>query len=270
MGLECGETCAKYILFLVNLIIFLSGGGLLGFGLWLKFDKSSFLTLIGILNTHDLNKDIESPSLIHDLSIILIVAGAFLLIVGFFGCCGAIKESKCCLIIYGVFLILILLLEIAAVVLAIVYRESFEDKVKVILNKSLQTEYMDRKNGTAISFTWNVVMASIKCCGMKDYEDFAQTPWWKTKKSGYVVPEACCKLEGEITRFTPQVPECPKSPTPDNSYKNIGCYEKVKGILDEHLDLVIAVSCCVGAIELIASFFAFCLVSALNKYSKYQ
>ena len=40
---------------------------------------------------------LEGGELIEYASYVLIAVGGFVLIVGFFGCCGAIKENKCML-----------------------------------------------------------------------------------------------------------------------------------------------------------------------------
>ena len=56
---------------------------------------------------------------------ILIAAGAFIFIISFLGYCGAIKESRVLLTAYGLFIIIIALLQITAIVLATVFRHAF-------------------------------------------------------------------------------------------------------------------------------------------------
>lgn len=87
-------------MFIATLICFpcfcatkLAGAVILGVGIWVKVDNSS---LLGILEKVD-----DAPSQLYHLSsvgYVLIGIGAFLLVIGFLGCCGAIKESKCMLL----------------------------------------------------------------------------------------------------------------------------------------------------------------------------
>lgn len=86
-------------MFIATLICFscfcvtkLAGAVILGVGIWVKVDNAS---LLGILENVD-----DAPSQLSHLGSIgyvLIAVGAFLLVIGFLGCCGAIKESKCML-----------------------------------------------------------------------------------------------------------------------------------------------------------------------------
>lgn len=71
----------------------LAGAVILGVGIWVKVDSSS---LLGILEKV---KD-APPQLSHLTSVgyLLIAVGAFLLIIGFLGCCGAVRESRCMLL----------------------------------------------------------------------------------------------------------------------------------------------------------------------------
>lgn len=71
----------------------LAGAVILGVGIWVKVDSSS---LFGILESV---KD-APPQLSHLASVgyVLIGVGAFLVVIGFLGCCGAVRESRCMLL----------------------------------------------------------------------------------------------------------------------------------------------------------------------------
>ena len=71
----------------------LAGAAILGVGVWSAVDSSSFL---GVLDTvEDLPQEVSQ--LIY-VSYLLIALGSVLLIIGFLGCCGAIRESRCMLL----------------------------------------------------------------------------------------------------------------------------------------------------------------------------
>ncbi|KTG41939.1 hypothetical protein cypCar_00047029 [Cyprinus carpio] len=65
----------------------LAGTGVLAVGLWLRFDE----------RTKGLFTGVDAPTVFLTGVYILIVAGAVMMVVGFLGCCGAIRESACML-----------------------------------------------------------------------------------------------------------------------------------------------------------------------------
>lgn len=67
----------------------LSGGTLLGVGIWVTVDGQSFLDIFGAISSSILQ--------VVNVSYFLIAIGAILLVIGFLGCYGAQKESKCLL-----------------------------------------------------------------------------------------------------------------------------------------------------------------------------
>ena len=52
------------------------------------------------------------PTVIENAAYILIAIGAFIFIISFLGYCGSIKESRVLLTSYGIFLIIIFILEV--------------------------------------------------------------------------------------------------------------------------------------------------------------
>lgn len=68
----------------------LSGAALLGVGIWFKVDKN--------INSYFDVVDVDTQDPYFDYAVyVLIGFGAFVFLVGFCGCCGAIRESKCLL-----------------------------------------------------------------------------------------------------------------------------------------------------------------------------
>ena len=65
----------------------LAGGGLLGIGIWMKVDE----TIVNYLKV--VNVD-QSDPLIEHASTLFIVVGAYVFIVGFLGCCGALRKNQ--------------------------------------------------------------------------------------------------------------------------------------------------------------------------------
>ncbi|GLD48231.1 CD9 antigen-like isoform X1 [Lates japonicus] len=103
-ALSSWELCVKYALFIFNFIFWLAGTGVLAVGLWLRFDS----------RTAGLFEGQDSPTVFFTGVYILIAAGALMIVVGFLGCCGAIKESPCMLGLFFLFLLIIFAVEVAA------------------------------------------------------------------------------------------------------------------------------------------------------------
>ena len=56
------------------------------------------------------------PAVIEQAAYILIAIGAFILIISILGYCGALKESRVLLTAYGLFIIIIVLLQVDTVI----------------------------------------------------------------------------------------------------------------------------------------------------------
>lgn len=69
------------------MIFFLAGAAVLGVGLWIKFDK--FIQNTAAAAGLDM---LIQP--LYTASYVLMAFGAFTFVIGFCGCCGALKESK--------------------------------------------------------------------------------------------------------------------------------------------------------------------------------
>ena len=70
----------------------------LGLGIWAIVDKNKMAVLAKVGAE---NSDFNFVGLLESASIVLIVGGAAVLLLGFFGCCGAAKESQSLLCLVG-------------------------------------------------------------------------------------------------------------------------------------------------------------------------
>ncbi|KFP98662.1 Tetraspanin-1, partial [Leptosomus discolor] len=170
-------TFIKVMMILFNLAIFLGGGTLLGVGIWVTVDGQSFLDIFGTLSSSVLQ--------VVNVSYFLIVIGAILLVIGFLGCCGAQKESKCLLMMFFSVVLIIFIAEIAAAVVALVYTGLAETLLTAVVTPLLKEKYgVDMK----LTHIWNVTMTEVHCCGLNNYTDFNNSQWLE-KHNTY--PEPC-------------------------------------------------------------------------------
>ncbi|KAF6018272.1 TSPAN8 [Bugula neritina] len=80
-GLSGCFACIKYLMFAFNFIFWLIGCALVGFGIWVLVDDTF----------KELAADTSFAALQY-AGIGIIVVGCVIMIIGFFGCCGAIRE----------------------------------------------------------------------------------------------------------------------------------------------------------------------------------
>lgn len=137
----------KYLLFVFNFIFWLMGSFVLAVGLWLRFDPETVSLLSGD----------EAPDTFFLGVYILIAAGSLIMLVGFFGCCGAVKESQCLLGSFFAFLLIIFGAEVVAGVFGFMNKEKIIKDVQNFYSKI----YNENSNSTMILSYQKV----LNCCG---------------------------------------------------------------------------------------------------------
>ncbi|KAG8132341.1 hypothetical protein E2320_010214 [Naja naja] len=128
----------------------LGGATLLGIGIWVTVDSKSFLSIFGTLSASVLQ-------FVH-VGYLLIAIGAVLFLLGFLGCCGAQKESKCLLIMFFSIILIIFIIEVAGAVVALVYTSLAETVLQATVAKLLKDDYGKRN---PVTEAWNVTMTEI-------------------------------------------------------------------------------------------------------------
>ena len=96
------------IVFLFNFVLVLTSVALIGIGAFIQINMTKYFDFLG--NTY------------LNTSIILIIIGALMLMVSFFGCCGACQKNPCMMYTYGTMLTLILVSLIGVASAVYVYR----------------------------------------------------------------------------------------------------------------------------------------------------
>uniref|UniRef100_A0A8K9WPD0 Tetraspanin n=1 Tax=Oncorhynchus mykiss TaxID=8022 RepID=A0A8K9WPD0_ONCMY len=145
---EGGMKCVKYLLFIFNFIFWLMGSLVLAVGLWLRFDPET----VALLNGDG------APDTFFYGVYILIIAGSLVMLVGFFGCCGAIRESQCLLGSFFACLLIIFGAEVAAGVFGFLNKDKIIEDVQNYYIKS----YNDNKNNnTMIQNSYHKVVSTL-------------------------------------------------------------------------------------------------------------
>ncbi|XP_010144829.1 PREDICTED: tetraspanin-1 [Eurypyga helias] len=213
----------------------LGGGTLLGVGIWVTVDGQSFLDIFGALSSSVLQ--------VVNVSYFLIVIGAILMVIGFLGCCGAQKESKCLLMMFFSVVLIIFIAEIAAAVVALVYTGLAETLLTAVVTPLLKEKFGADESLTRI---WNVTMTEVHCCGLNNYTDFTDSPWHKEKGT---YPEPCCK----------NLKPCNSTLAAQSEVK--GCFNQILEDIKTNAGVVGGVAAGIAALEIAAmavSMYIYC------------
>lgn len=228
--------CVKYMMFLFNLLFWLSGCGLLGVGIWLSVSQGSFATFSP-----------SFPSL--SAANLVITLGSIVMVTGFLGCMGAIKENKCLLLSFFIVLLIILLAELILLILFFLYTDKVSDNAKRDLKEGLQLYNTD--NNIGLRNAWNIIQSEWQCCGVTGHTD------WHDALPDKTVPDRCCQEHYS---------ECGRNAS--NVFWSRGCYEKVVDWLDDNKHLLGTIAMCVLVIQLLGMAFSMTLYQQIHRAGK--
>ncbi|XP_030588188.1 CD9 molecule a isoform X2 [Archocentrus centrarchus] len=222
MAVVGGIKCVKYLMFIFNFFFWLAGTAVLAIGLWLRLDQK----------TKGLFEGPESPYVFYTGVYILIGAGALMMVVGFLGCCGAIRESPCMLGLFFFFLLIIFAIEVAAGIWG------FSNQSKVV--NDITTFYIQTYNNykstrdERLKETLRVIQTELNCCG----------------PSG--------KVE-ETDRET-----CPKG-EPLEEFIIKSCPDAIDEVFDSKLHIIGGVGITIGVIMVFGMIFSMLLCCAIRR-----
>merc|ERR1712001_19321 len=231
------------------------GCAVLGVGIFALVDGQALMDLINSAN-EALDKDINL-NIFTSAAIILIAVAVFVVIVAFFGCCGAIKESKCML---GTYFAIILVMFIILIVGAVIgYQASFDEigdqldnTMDNFVDKSKQND--DPSEGDlAITKAWNSVQEDYSCCGSTFNSTFnSWTEYGPYPIDDSKVPESCCMNLDDSTKLQ----DCRKNPF---NYNLTGCFDKFEDLINNNKKSVLAVGVTIVVIMFFNMLFAFAM-----------
>ncbi|XP_073170402.1 tetraspanin-9 isoform X4 [Lepidochelys kempii] len=228
--------CLKYMMFLFNLMFWLCGCGLLGVGIWLSVSQGNFATF--------------SPSFPSFSAANLVIAiGTIIMVTGFLGCLGAIKENKCLLLSFFIILLIILLAELILLILFFVYMDKVNENAKKDLKEGLKL--YNTENNVGLKNAWNIIQAEMHCCGVTDYTD------WFSVLGEDIVPDRCCMENSQ---------DCGKNST-DLVWKT-GCYEKVKMWFEDNKHVLGTVGMCILIMQILGMAFSMTLFHQIHRTGK--
>ncbi|XP_078671335.1 tetraspanin-2-like [Branchiostoma floridae x Branchiostoma belcheri] len=234
MAEGCCGKCSKFMLFVFNLIFWLAGIGLLAFGIWLRLDND-----IAKIVSLDL-------PWFYNATYVMMGVGGFTMIMGFLGCCGAMKENKCMLTMYTICLGLVFIAEIAGGVVAFVYRNNLNTWVDEAFSGVLdgqQIESLTQDTRDAII----TLQTQFTCCGLTNPNNWADPS---------AQPSCPCPAADQGTN---------KCEVVGGTEYRLSCVDELKLYLEQNIVIVGAVALAVAAVEIFGIIFACVLLRQADK-----
>jgi len=164
---------------------------------------------------------------------LLVAIGIIIFFVSLIGCVGAVKGSTCLVNIYGLFLILLLILEVAAAIAAYSMRGNIGDYIHEAMKDS-----MDKydENHYVVE-AWDGLQCRMQCCGIDGSSD------WDNRN--ITVPETCFSSSGVEFDF--------------------GCHYRLMNLISESALLVGTAAICVAIVQALGIVFAFMLAKSIRR-----
>ncbi|KAM4577236.1 leukocyte surface antigen CD53 [Odontesthes bonariensis] len=214
--------CLKYTMCAANFLCFICGVAVLSLGVYMiiNFNLTSLTPSLASLNI---------PKL-------LLICGIVITCVSFLGFLGALKENRCLLLTFFLVLFLLMLVELSAACLLLMYERQISDMITKDLNKGMKAVKASSENSTGLG-DWDTVQKTFECCGINNSSDW-----------GDLVPKSCCQKECDI----------PKPP-----YKP-GCLTKLNEWFEENFlttGIIVIVICIVEVLGMCFAMTLFCHIS---------
>ncbi|KFP45701.1 Tetraspanin-8 [Chlamydotis macqueenii] len=135
------SSCMKYSMFIFNFLFWVCGSIILGVSIWIH---SSLFAGVDLL----------------------IAVGSIIMVLGFLGCCGAIKESRCMLLLFFIGLLLILILQVTGGILGAVYRSQIETSFNKTLLESVNSLQSSTEESKVFQEKLQEFERKNQCCGL--------------------------------------------------------------------------------------------------------
>lgn len=242
----CCDKMFKYVIFLFNFVFFLTSVALIGIGAYIQVHMSKYLDFLG--NTY------------LNTSIMLIIIGVVMMIVTFFGCCGACTESHCMMYTYGTLLALILLSLIGVAITIYVFKDDVREVVSNGMKQGLQ-EYK-KKDHDGVTQTWDIMQSDFKCCGVDSYKDWTTTEFGASGD----VPDFCCIVnDAGCGKGKGNLP----ADAAGNVIYTTGCFSAFEGLIQSNVSAAAGVGVGVAVLLFLGVLISCCVAKNMRQENSY-
>ncbi|KAM4759976.1 tetraspanin-18-like [Cyanocitta cristata] len=249
-------SCMKYLMFIFNVLVFAGGTCLVGVGVWVAVDPAGFQDIVA------------TRAVLSAGAWLLLAVGIALSLLGFLGCCGALRRSRPLLLLFFILVSLVFLMQLAGAVLFLVHWKQVQPERFL---SELRRNYGGDEGAEVFSTAWNTLMVTFSCCGVLGPEDFGNGSRFQELHPGMPWPRACCARNGLLQagellgweqcqdRSPGYIHEQGTQESPSLLSLPQGCFSTFGRTLQRYISLPGTCSLAVLGIEIFAMFFAFCL-----------
>lgn len=260
-----GTNCVRIIFILLNCIFFLLGAAIGGVASWLLY--------LGEENDYSV---ITGHSLVSGAALLL-TAGVLTLVISALGIVGACGMWRPLLFIYILLVIFIALIEIAAGVTGLIFRDEVSDQVKDRMLTAME-DYRASSNSRGyrkdVNNVVGYVQKTFECCGVNSSVDWFFVNPNVTAAEGNMPPRECRCTVGENSHcakfnFTYIPPGSQDEIDAVYQAWNRGCLSYVRDNLDTVAFSIVLLGFVVAGIELLGVVMAIGLFVCIAKRSSY-
>ncbi|XP_021232803.1 tetraspanin-18-like isoform X2 [Numida meleagris] len=236
-------SCMKYLMFIFNVLVFAGGTCLVGVGVWVAVDPAGFQDIVAA-------KPVLSVG-----AYLLLAVGIALSLLGFLGCCGALRRSRLLLLVFFILVSLVFVTQLVGAALFLVHWKQIRPELFL---SELRRNYCGDEGAEVFSVAWNTLMVTFSCCGVLGPEDFGNGSRFQELHPGTPWPRACCARNGLLQTGELLGWEQCQERSPGYIHEQ-GCFPTFGRTLQKYISVPGTCSLAVLGIEIFAMFFAFCL-----------
>ena len=183
--MSCCGSLIKCMFIVSNIIFLLIGLAIFTLGGILKWSKD---TIFGLFNSDEIKTFIDL-SVVDIVAIVLLVIGAFIIVLSICGLIGASCNNRVFLVVYEIIIILLFMAHLVTLIVGVVKIDDIEKLYRRTLNSTMQNlndqAFITNQTVQAVQFcaAFNILSQTFKCCGVNGPSDFLLDPF----KSG-----KCC------------------------------------------------------------------------------
>jgi len=244
------STILKGLFLLFNFVFWALGLALLIVGILAKVQFEEIVKL-----ATDINFNIAPY--------IMIGCGAFIILVGFMGCWGSVKEHGWALKIYMFILVLLFIVEIVGAAAGYIMRNKLNGYIKHAFQNGIDRYHTKPEIKDAV----DMLQEQIGCCGVTSFKDwFAPVPTvggnMTTAAPQTGVPKSCCIDEKKCNFASVTV----NTPAANATIHTTGCYDTVLSKTKSSILIIVGVSLGIAVFQVFGVYTAFKLVQRFKKH----
>lgn len=226
----------KYLMFFFNFLFWLSGLALIIVGAIIRDKYGDYFSY--------------ADGKFANAAVFLIIVGVIVFVIGFLGCCGAIKENYCMVTTFAVLLGIIFLLEIVAGSLGFAYKSKVEDKATDALDRAVKDYQNKDQPGAKKIMDW--AQQRFECCGSSNASNYADF----VSVNGTEPADYCKKDSKPVS--------CHRGDSCNGTIFGEGCKQGFVDFVENNLVVIGAVALGIAFIQLLGIIFACCLMKAIK------